>query len=128
MKNSGPSLRLRAAAELELRRRRRSFDAWLPEVSPTWTWHWPHLAYMRAQLDRVTRGDLRFLMTFCPPRHGKTEQNTVRYAAWRLEKDPAARIILGAYNATLAKKFSRKIRKIVAGRVPLSKERNAADD
>ena len=63
-----------------------------------------------------------------PPRHGKTEMVTVRYAAWRLECNPGLHIIVGAYNQTLAEKFSRKARKIAASRMELSRERAAVED
>lgn len=42
---------------------------------------------------------------------------TVRYPIWRLSQNPALRIILGAYNQTLAEKFSRKGRRIAERRV-----------
>ncbi len=45
-----------------------------------------------------------------------------------IEQDPSQRVIIGAYNQTLANKFSRKARKIVRQRMPLSKERTAVDD
>lgn len=67
-------------------------------------------------------------MLFVPPRHGKSELVTIRYPVWRLERDPHMRVIVGAYNATLAAKFSRKARKIAAERFELSEERSAADD
>lgn len=105
------------------------FRQWLPEVTPSWVWDWPYLVYIQDVLDRVTTGDLRQVMLFMPPRHGKSEMTTVRYPMWRLQRDPSLRIIVGAYNATLAKKFSRKCRKIArAVGVPLSRERTAVDD
>lgn len=67
-------------------------------------------------------------MLFMPPRHGKSEMVTVRYSAWMIEQDPSQRIIIGAYNQTLANKFSRKVRKICRQRIVLSKERTAVDD
>ena len=67
-------------------------------------------------------------MLFMPPRHGKSEMVTVRYPVWRLEKDPEAKIIIGAYNQTLAEKFSRKARGIARGQVGLSKDRQSAQD
>ncbi len=76
----------------------------------------------------MTAGEIDRLIVTCPPRHGKTEQGTVRYPAFRLERDPAMRILLAAYNQTLAKKFSRKVRKICAPRLLLSAERNAAEE
>lgn len=53
---------------------------------------------------------------------------TIRYPAWLLEQDASKRVIVGAYNATLAAKFSRKTRGIVRGRVELNQERTAVDD
>jgi predicted phage terminase large subunit-like protein len=139
MRNSRPSRRASAAAELELRRRatyrdidenvaERGFQPWLEEVSPTFTWDWPHLQFYIAQLDRVTSGEVRKLMVSMAPRHGKTETGTVRYPVYRLERDPALRVIIAAYNQTLAEKFSRKARKIAKERFSLSTERRAAED
>lgn len=105
-----------------------TFDAWLPVVSPGWPWHYPHLVYLRAALQAVTDGTCRRLMIFLPPRHYKSEMVTVRYSAWRLERDPGLRVIVGAYNHLLAEKFSRKARRIVTARVPLSSDRTAVFD
>jgi len=68
-------------------------------------------------------------MLFLHPRSGKSECGTVRYPIHRLEQDPALRVIIGAYNQTLANKFSRKARRVATQvGLPLSKERNAAED
>lgn len=67
-------------------------------------------------------------MLFVPPRHGKSEMVTVRYPVWRLKQNPAMRVIVGAYNQTLAEKFSRKARRIAETQLTLSKERTAAED
>lgn len=130
MTSSERSSRERAAAELELRRRLRlkPFDDWLTEVSPSWRWDWPHLVYMRRQLERIRSGEIDRLWMSCPPRHGKTEQNTVRFAAHWLELNPSARIIVWAYSSALAEKFSRKIRRIVSSRMTLSTDRNSAGE
>lgn len=104
------------------------FDSWLPVVTPAYSWQWDYLKYVRRYLDQLTAGSIKKLMLFLPPRHGKSEMATVRYAAWRLERNPELRVIIGAYNQTLANKFSRKTRKIVAGRVDLSRERTAVED
>lgn len=129
-------LQLRAQAELELRRRQAMkaalggppFDVWLHEVSPTWTWDWPYQRFIQAQLARLTRGEINRLMLFVPPRHGKSEMVTVRYPVWRLERSPQMRVIIGAYNQTLASKFGRKTRRIAETRLKLSDDRHAADD
>lgn len=123
-------------AEIELRKRlaaRRSaqnlpFDEWLEEVTPGFSWDWPHIVCIREHLDRVTAGEIRKLMIFVPPRHGKSELATVRYPAWRLERKPTTRVIVGCYNSTLAEKFSRKARRICTERFPLSGDRKAISD
>lgn len=62
-------------------------------------------------------------MIFMPPRHGKSEMTTVRYAVWRLERDPELKVIIGAYSQTLANTFSRKARRIASQRLTLTSER-----
>lgn len=88
-----------------------------------------HLRYIRWHLRKVTDGEVNKLMLFVPPRHGKSEMTTVRYAAWRLERDPSHRVIIAAYNQTLANKFSRKVRKISIERgLPIDPARTAIND
>ncbi len=115
------SARLGASADLP-------FEDWLPAVSPYFKWDWRHLAYIREHLDRVTAGEIRKLMIFCPPRHGKSELATIRYPAWTLERWPDKRVILGAYSEDLAARFSRKARRIASSRIALSNDRNTASD
>ncbi len=104
------------------------FAEWLEEVTPQFSWDWPHLLNIREHLDRVTAGEIRKLMIFVPPRHGKSELTTVRYPAWRLERKPTTRVIVGCYNSTLAEKFSRKARRICSERIALSTDRKAISD
>ncbi len=53
----------------------------------------------------------------------------MRYPIHRLQHDPTLRVIVGAYNQTLANKFSRKARRVATQvGLSLSKERNAAED
>lgn len=104
------------------------FLAYLEQVTPAWSWDWPYLQHVQAQLARVTSGEVNRLMLFVPPRHGKSQMTTVRYPMYRLERDPTLRIIVGAYNQTLAEKFSRQARRIARARIPLSDERTAAGE
>lgn len=108
---------------------RRNFGAWLGEVTPSWHWDWPYLAYIREHLDKVTTGECKRLAIFIPPRHGKSEMVTVRYPVWRLERDPSLRVIIAAYGQLLAEKFSRKARRIAEGRpIALAQDRFAVHD
>ena len=62
------------------------------------------------------------------PTHN-SEQNTVRYPAYRIEREPDTRVIMGAHTSALAKKFSIKTRRICRARgVPMSRDRYGADD
>lgn len=129
--NYAPSLRAKAAAELELRRRQRErfpFGAWLHEVTPAFQWDAPHLQLIRGRLEAIERGEIDRLMIYMPPRHGKSELATVRYPVWRLQRDPSLSVIVGAYNVTLAESFSRKSRRIAERFLQLDGERQAAGE
>lgn len=104
------------------------FPAWLPAVTPNWTWDWPHQRHLYEKLDAVTRGQCKRLMIFMPPRHSKSETVTVRYAAYRLEQNPKLNIILGCYNQKLANRFSRKTLRIAKQRIVLSTDRKAVEE
>jgi predicted phage terminase large subunit-like protein len=105
-----------------------AFSAWLAEVSPELTWDWQYLRHIQAQLERVTRGEIRRLMLFVPPRHGKSEMVTVRYPVWRMKQDPGLRVVVGAYSQTLANRFSRKSRRIAKEQFELDTERRAVEE
>ena len=117
------------AANLRMKRPTKTeFQKWLRQTMPGWKWNWPHQLFLYEKLHRVTTGRIKRLMIFMPPRHAKSETVTVRYLAWRLERDPKLNIILGSYNQKLANRFSRRIRRIVEERVALSKDRKAMDE
>lgn len=130
------SAAVRAAAEAELRRRRKireeecvDFNTWLKVTSPKLEWDVPHLLKIQEALAAIERRDIDRLILNTPPRHGKTEQVTVRYPAYRLEKNPQIRNITGAYNQLLVDKFSRKTRRIARQRgIRLNPERKAVHD
>lgn len=107
---------------------RTAFPDWLPVVNPQFSWDWAYQKLLYAALGRITSGESKRLMIFLPPRHGKSELTTIRYAAWRLENDPSMRIIVGAYNQKLANRFSRKTRKIVGERLQLAEDCRAVEE
>lgn len=102
------------------------FAAWLSRVTPSYRWDWPYLRLVQRHLDRVTRQEIDRLAVFLPPRHGKSELTTVRYPVWRLAREPARRVVVAGYSQTFAEKFSRKMRRVGAGWLALSRERNSA--
>ena len=66
------------------------------------------------KLNAVERGELKRLMVFMPPRHGKSELTSKRFPAWYMGKNPTKQIITSSYGATLAQDFGRSVRNIVA--------------
>lgn len=131
------------AIRLELQRR--IYERWCWATRPTWHWEWEHLKLIRGVLAKVTAGEIDRVILTVPPRHGKSEMVTVGYSAYRIERNPAQRVVIGAYNQTLANKFSRKARRLIENRMPdlnavrsyvdsytnlleLSRERTAVDD
>jgi predicted phage terminase large subunit-like protein len=65
-------------------------------------------------LERVEAGEIRRLMIFEPPRHGKSELTSRRFPAWYLGRNPNKFVIATSYNADLAKAFGRDVRNLVA--------------
>ena len=90
-----------------------SFHAWLKTMPSAWDWDLRHQLYLYEHLQRVTDGETKRLMIFMPPRHGKSELVTVRYAAYRLRRSPSTRVIISSYNQKLADNFSRKVRRVL---------------
>jgi predicted phage terminase large subunit-like protein len=105
-----------------------TFDRWLAQVTPAYQWQVEHLCHIRIALDQITSGAIDRLMIFCPPRHGKSAMTTIRYPVWRLAREPELPIIIGAYNQTLANRFSRQARKIAATQMTLDPERMAVEE
>jgi predicted phage terminase large subunit-like protein len=53
-------------------------------------------------LEQVITGDIRRLMIFAPPQHGKSEAVSVRFPAYWMAKKPGLPVILCSYGALLA--------------------------
>ena len=136
------SAKTRAAAEQLLRARQHAavlkpshnaaqqpFGKWLAVAQKGLRWDARHFVAMQQLLDNVTTGTERRVYFQIPIRHGKTLHNTISYAAYRLERNPATRILVCSYNDRRAQKFSREIRKLALARgVKISADRDAATD
>ena len=103
-----------AAQEL-LRRRaaRNSLIEFARYTLPTYEEAAHHLMIAK-RLEAVERGEIKRLMIFMPPRHGKSELASRRFPAWFLGRNPQAEIIAASYNSDLAADFGRDVRAIVA--------------
>lgn len=104
------------------------FLEFLQDISPTWCWIWPHLLYVQEKLEALTRGEISRLMILKPPRHGKSEQTTVRYPIYRLKRNPKSRICVGAYNQDFANRFGRRAHRLAKDKLNVAQDRHAAKE
>lgn len=64
-------------------------------------------------LTDFAHGDIKKLMVFMPPQHGKSEGSTRRLPAFLLGRNPDARVAIVSYSAPKARKFNREIQRII---------------
>lgn len=71
-----------------------------------------HRRYANA-LDKFSSGEIKNLMVFMPPQHGKSELCSRRLPAKLLGDNPELRIALASYNHSFASKFNRDVQRII---------------
>lgn len=80
---------------------------------PDYKINWHHKVLADA-LERVKKGELKRLMVFMPPRHGKSEEVSVNFPAWCYGDNKDLNIIQSSYSGGLAIDFGRQVRNIMA--------------
>ena len=103
---------LRLEREYELRRARESMLAFTEFTMPAYRTNWHHRV-LCSYLDRFVAGEIRNLMVFMPPRHGKSELVSRRLPAFLLGKKPGVQIIAASYSADLASMMNRDVQRIM---------------
>ncbi len=73
-------------------------------------WHHELLA---SKLEAVASGKIKRLVVSMPPRHGKTELCSTRFAPWLLTRHPQASIIAATYAGEFADDLGRKARSVM---------------
>jgi len=79
------------------------------EVHPRFKWY-RHVEILGEKLEAVVSGQIKRLMTFMPPRHGKSLLKSRIFPAYCLAKRPDWWVGVCSYEATLAQDFSRTAR------------------
>jgi predicted phage terminase large subunit-like protein len=74
----------------------------------------PHLELLASKLEAVARGEIKRLMVFMPPRHGKSNQCSEMFPAWYLGHHPRHQVMFTTYGQDLADGFGRKVRNAVS--------------
>lgn len=102
-----------AAHELLFRRNaRRNLIDFITYTLPRYIVEPFHL-HLAAHLDKVSTGELRNVMVFAPPQHGKSQQVSRHFPAFCLGKNPEGPIIMTSYASSLAHSMSRDARNVV---------------
>ncbi len=78
------------------------------DYRPNW-----HHVLLASKLEAVARGEIKRLVVSMPPRHGKTELATIRFAPWLLTQRPRASIIAATYSGEFADELGRKARAVL---------------
>lgn len=135
---SNPALRsdprIRARAELELRRRGNRagsllpYDPWFRSTLPTGWGVTEHIRLINEHLSAVERGEIDRLAIHMPPRHGKSETVTIRFPFRWISRRPQDNVLVTGYNERFARKFSRRIRNMAQERGLVARDKSATDE
>lgn len=79
---------------------------------PGYRINWHHRSYAQ-KLDAFARGEIKKLMVFMPPQHGKSELCSRRLPAKMLGDNPDLRIGLVSYAHDFVSKFNRDVQRII---------------
>lgn len=91
-----------------------SLREFVSRVNPRFQWY-RHCEVVAGVLERVARGELRRMMIFAPPRHGKSELVSRLFPAYYLAQHPERWCGLASYAAELAFTLSRQARAYYQG-------------
>ena len=77
----------------------------------------PHHELIISKLEAIERGEIKRLMIFLPPRHGKSFITSSIFPAWFLGRHPEYHVIFATYGQELSDDFGRRVRNFIADRV-----------
>ena len=73
-----------------------------------------HLELLAEALEAIERGEIKRLMVFMPPQHGKSELISIRFPTWYLGRHSDRKIVQASYAESLALSHSREARDVCA--------------
>jgi len=79
---------------------------------PKYYINWHHRLLCK-YLDKFISGEIKRLMIFIAPRHGKSELVSRRLPAFIFGKNPDAKVIAASYSADLARMMNRDVQRII---------------
>jgi hypothetical protein len=108
MKNLEHLLSCNPRAELA----RRNLIDFVMYMKPLYEANWHHVLLCE-YLQKFVTGEIKRLMVFMPPQHGKSELVSRNLPAYLLGKTPTAKIVLASYSASLSSSFNRDCQRII---------------
>jgi hypothetical protein len=101
------------AARQELARR--CFNDFVTFTMPTYIRTWFN-GLLGDYLDKFAKGEIKKLMVFMPPQHGKSQLVSRHLPAYLLGLNPSAKVIACSYSSTLTQSFNRDIKRIMTSK------------
>lgn len=91
---------------------RRTMGDFVLYVDDNYQMNWHH-RLLCDYLDKLARKEIRRLMVFMPPRHGKSELVSRKFPAYLLGRNPDTSIISCSYSADLASRMNRDVQRLI---------------
>jgi predicted phage terminase large subunit-like protein len=89
-----------------------TFSRFLGYSNPKYEAEWFHIL-IADYCQKLLEGEVKNLMVFVPPQHGKSEIISRNFPAWALGKNPDLKIVGCSYSSDLAEQFSRSIQRTI---------------
>lgn len=89
-----------------------TFSRFLGYSNPKYEAEWFHIL-IADYCQKLLKGEVKNLMVFVPPQHGKSEIISRNFPAWALGKNPDLKIVGSSYSSDLAEQFSRSIQRTI---------------
>lgn len=89
-----------------------TFSRFLGYSNPKYEAEWFHIL-IADYCQKLLEGEVKNLMVFVPPQHGKSEIISRNFPAWALGKNPDLKIVGSSYSSDLAEQFSRSIQRTI---------------
>jgi len=99
---------------IQAERARRDFLKFVKYTKIDYIVNWHH-AVLCSYLQKFADGEIKKLMIFMPPQHGKSELTSRRMPAYLLGKNPKLKVVGCSYSADLSTSFNRDVQRIIQG-------------
>lgn len=98
--------------KFEINKGRETLQGFTAFTNADYDFTWFHKCIC-SYLDKLERGEIKKLMIFVPPQHGKSELSSRRFPAFVLGRNPRAKIGLASFSADLSNSFNRDVQNII---------------